>query len=108
MLSHLQLSYAAVILFRYSDLVRSQAGIGIGGVLLVSLGVGSGLGLSALLGLTFNATTSQIVPFLALGLGVDSMFLLAHTYAEHVVNPAIAHEVSKSSAEKNESVVSAK
>ena len=39
------------------------------------------LGLAALLGLPFNAASTQIVPFLALPLGADSMFLLIHTFS---------------------------
>ena len=73
--------YAIVSLYRWGDKVRSQAGLGLGGVLLVALNVGAGLGLAALLGLAFNAASTQIVPFLALGLGVDSMFLLIHTFS---------------------------
>merc|ERR550532_519986 len=73
--------YAVVSLYRWGDKVRSQAGLGLGGVLLVALNVGAGLGLAALLGLAFNAASTQIVPFLALGLGVDSMFLLIHTFS---------------------------
>lgn len=69
-------------LYRWSDCVRSQAALGVGGVLLVAVSVASGLGLCALLDIAFNAATSQIVPFLALGLGVDAMFLLAQTYLE--------------------------
>ena len=61
--------------------MRSQAGLGLGGVLLVALNVGAGLGMASILGISFNAASTQIVPFLALGLGVDSMFLLIHTYA---------------------------
>ena len=76
-------------------MVRSQAALGIAGVILVTLTVAGGLGLCALLGLTFNASTTQIVPFLALGLGVDAMFLLAHTHAEHA-NSDIAYEVRNS------------
>ena len=84
--------YAGLALFRWSDVVRSQAALGIAGVLLVTITVAGGLGLCAFLGLTFNASTTQIVPFLALGLGVDAMFLLAHTYAEHESSD-IAYEV---------------
>ena len=81
-------------LFRWTDLVRSQAALGLSGVLLVTITVAGGLGLCAFLGLTFNASTTQIVPFLALGLGVDAMFLLTHTYAEQLYNANIAYEVS--------------
>ena len=68
-------------MFRRGDLVRSQSGLGVAGVLLVILTIGPGLGLCALIGIHFNAATTQIVPFLALGLGVDSMFLLIHTFS---------------------------
>ena len=61
--------------------MRSQAGLGLAGVLLVAMNVSAGLGLAALIGIHFNAATTQIVPFLALGLGVDSMFLLIHTFS---------------------------
>jgi patched 1 protein len=54
--------------------------------MLVCATVAAGLGFCALLGIPFNATTTQIVPFLALGLGVHDMFLLTHTYAELSVN----------------------
>ena len=37
-------------------------------------------GLIALCGYKFNATMTQALPFLALGLGVDDLFLLLHAY----------------------------
>merc|ERR550532_1602700 len=73
--------YAVASLYRWTDGVRSQAGLGLAGVLLVAMNVSAGLGLAALIGIHFNAATTQIVPFLALGLGVDSMFLLIHTFS---------------------------
>ncbi|XP_023725439.1 protein patched [Cryptotermes secundus] len=76
------LAYAGVSQLRWHDPVRSQAGVSLAGVLLVSMTVAAGLGFCALLGIAFNASTTQIVPFLALGLGVDDMFLLTHMYAE--------------------------
>lgn len=78
--------YAGIALLRWRDLVRSQSGVAIAGVMLVCTTVAAGLGFCALLGIPFNAATTQIVPFLALGLGVHDMFLLTHTYAELSVN----------------------
>lgn len=62
------------------------------GVMLICATVAAGLGFCALLGISFNATTTQIVPFLALGLGVHDMFLLTHTYAELSVNEVPSSE----------------
>lgn len=44
----------------------------------------SGLGCTLLIGIDFNATTTQILPFLLLSLGVDEMFLLLNKYREIV------------------------
>ncbi|XP_076289551.1 protein patched isoform X3 [Lasioglossum baleicum] len=82
----MMLFYAGIVLLRWKDPVRSQAGVGIAGVMLICATVAAGLGFCALLGIPFNAATTQIVPFLALGLGVHDMFLLTHTYAELSVN----------------------
>ena len=71
-------------LFKWSDLIRSQSGLGISGVLLVTMTVSAGLGFCAILGISFNASTTQIVPYLALGLGVNSIFLLTHNYDEQL------------------------
>ncbi|XP_018056844.1 PREDICTED: protein patched [Atta colombica] len=88
----LMLLYAGVALFRWKDPVRSQSGVGMAGVMLICATVAAGLGFCALLGIPFNATTTQIVPFLALGLGVHDMFLLTHTYAELSVNEVPSNE----------------
>ncbi|KAG5322403.1 PTC protein, partial [Pseudoatta argentina] len=88
----LMLLYAGVALFRWKDPVRSQSGVGMAGVMLICATVAAGLGFCALLGIPFNATTTQIVPFLALGLGVHDMFLLTHTYAELSVNEVPSSE----------------
>jgi len=58
-----QLVYAGVSLLRWHDPVQSQAGVGLAGVLLVSITVAAGLGFCALLGIAFNASTTQVCPF---------------------------------------------
>ncbi|XP_052102126.1 protein patched homolog 1-like [Mytilus californianus] len=79
----LMIIYACVSLLKWNNAVQSQSGIGIAGVLLIALSVAAGLGICCVLGIPFNAATTQIIPFLALGLGVDDMFLIAHTYSEN-------------------------
>uniref|UniRef100_A0A674PAP5 Patched 2 n=1 Tax=Takifugu rubripes TaxID=31033 RepID=A0A674PAP5_TAKRU len=77
----LMLAYACMTLLRW-DSTKSQGAVGLAGVLLMALSVAAGLGLCSLLGLSFNAATTQVLPFLALGIGVDDMFLLAHSFRE--------------------------
>ncbi|KAI1720235.1 patched family domain-containing protein [Ditylenchus destructor] len=60
--------------------VKSSCYLAIIGVLIVTYSSLAGLGLCTLMGIHFNAATTQIVPFLTLGLGIDDMFLLLHNY----------------------------
>lgn len=55
----LQLAYACLTMLRW-DCAKSQGAVGLAGVLLVTLSVAAGLGLCSLLGITFNAATTQV------------------------------------------------
>uniref|UniRef100_A0AC34F965 SSD domain-containing protein n=1 Tax=Panagrolaimus sp. ES5 TaxID=591445 RepID=A0AC34F965_9BILA len=70
--------------------VNSTAGLAIAGVLCVTFASVSGLGLATWFGIEFNAATTQIVPFLTLGVGVDSIFLLLHNYPLVASNPKLS------------------
>ncbi|XP_076859731.1 protein patched homolog 1 isoform X2 [Brachyhypopomus gauderio] len=87
----LMLAYACLTMLRW-DCARSQGAVGLAGVLLVTLSVAAGLGLCSLIGISFNAATTQVLPFLALGVGVDDVFLLAHAFSETGQNKRIPFE----------------
>lgn len=75
-------SYAFCTLIRWRDPVKGQSSVGVAGVLLIGFSTAAGLGLCAILGIVFNAASTQVVPFLALGLGVDHIFMLTSAYSE--------------------------
>ncbi|GCB64590.1 protein patched homolog 1 isoform X1 [Scyliorhinus torazame] len=87
----LMLAYACLTMLRW-DSAKSQGAVGLAGVLLVALSVAAGLGLCSLIGISFNAATTQVLPFLALGVGVDDVFLLAHAFSETGHNKKIPFE----------------
>lgn len=74
--------YAFCTMIRWRDPVKGQSSVGVAGVLLIGFSTAAGLGLCAILGIVFNAASTQVVPFLALGLGVDHIFMLTAAYAE--------------------------
>lgn len=81
----IMLCYAGACLGSFKDRgVQSAAGLGIIGVLVVTFASLAGLGASTQMGIEFNAATTQIVPFLTLGVGVDDMFLLVSSYRDTV------------------------
>ena len=57
---YFQLFYACVSLLKWNNVVQSQSGIGIAGVLLVALTVAAGLGITSVLRIAFNASTTQV------------------------------------------------
>ncbi|PAV61734.1 hypothetical protein WR25_11154 isoform D [Diploscapter pachys] len=72
--------------------IQSNVALAIVGVIIVTFCSISGLGFSTLLGINFNAATTQVVPFLSLGLGIDDMFLLLHNYDE-IINTVHRNEM---------------
>ncbi|KAF8360928.1 ptc-3 [Pristionchus pacificus] len=72
--------------------IQSNVHLAIWGVVWVTFSSISGLGFATLLGINFNAATTQVVPFLSLGLGIDDMFLLLHNYDE-ISNIVRKHEM---------------
>ncbi|XP_060694432.1 protein patched homolog 1 isoform X3 [Hemiscyllium ocellatum] len=54
----LMLAYACLTMLRW-DSAKSQGAVGLAGVLLVALSVAAGLGLCSLIGISFNAATTQ-------------------------------------------------
>ncbi|KAK4807185.1 hypothetical protein QYF61_024305 [Mycteria americana] len=87
----LMLAYACLTMLRW-DCAKSQGAVGLAGVFLVALSVAAGLGLCSLIGISFNAATTQVLPFLALGVGVDDVFLLVHAFSETGQNKRIPFE----------------
>ncbi|KAJ3594314.1 hypothetical protein NHX12_003621 [Muraenolepis orangiensis] len=85
-LNDIMKSFSDVSVIRVAGGYLLMGAVGLAGVLLVALSVAAGLGLCSLLGLSFNAATTQVLPFLALGIGVDDMFLLAHSFTEAGIN----------------------
>lgn len=53
-------------------------------MLVVGGAVFASLGLSCYFGIDFTPVSTAVVPFLALGIGVDDMFVLLRTYAREV------------------------
>lgn len=91
-------SYIVMVLYAAFSLsatpcggAESRIGVGLAGICIVGLAVASSFGLAGLLDIPFNPTSTQVLPFLALGLGVDDMFVLAHhfkAYGSSAVDPA--------------------
>ena len=86
--------YTGLVLYCWSNSVKSQAGLGLSGVFLVIITVAGGLGASALIGIPFNPSTTQILPFIALGTGVNAMFIMTQTYSELLQSAILPEEVS--------------
>jgi patched 1 len=91
------LIYTAAVLYRFDDPVNGQSSVGVFGVILLTVTTIAGLGFCALLGIPFNAATTQVVPFLSLGLGVDHIFILLHAYATSGGNEQTGQVLKKAS-----------
>jgi patched 1 protein/patched 2 protein len=58
-------------------------------MVVVSLSILAGFGLTAAVGIKFTPLAGSVVPFLALGLGIDDIFVLVTILRSHLTNPQL-------------------
>ena len=68
-----------LLIYFYAFVTTGLSLLALGGVSLVLLGTVGGIGLSLGFGVSLNATSVNVLPFLMLGLGVDDMFIFHRT-----------------------------
>ncbi|OWF43470.1 Niemann-Pick C1 protein [Mizuhopecten yessoensis] len=69
-------------------LVDSKILLGLAGVTIVLLSVGASIGFFSFLGIPATLIIAEVVPFLALAVGVDNIFILVQSYQRDVRPPS--------------------
>jgi hypothetical protein len=77
----LMILYVGTSLLGWKSNVRSHFCLGIGGVVAMAFAVVTSLGAAAWFGVLFTPVATNVAPFIALGIGVDDMLVIAHEYA---------------------------
>uniref|UniRef100_A0A7M5VCP8 SSD domain-containing protein n=2 Tax=Clytia hemisphaerica TaxID=252671 RepID=A0A7M5VCP8_9CNID len=72
--------YSIFTLKRWSSTIYSYGGLGLIGVVCAVASVFAGLCLASFSRMSLNTISVQVLPFLALGLGLDNIYLMARTY----------------------------
>ena len=73
--------YVGGSLLGWKSNVRSHFWLGISGVVIIALAVGTSLGLAGWFGVMFTPLVTNVAPFVAVGIGIDDMLVIAHEYA---------------------------
>jgi len=72
--------FAALAALNLSNGFLSRSEVSAMGVLLVLLSVAASIGLGSLMNITLSPNVIQVLPFIALGFGVDDMFVLLFSF----------------------------
>lgn len=76
--------YVGIALGKFPHPVYSRVGLTIAGMLVVILSVTASLGIAGFLGWSITLIVSDVLPFLVLAIGVDSMFILVKEFNAHI------------------------
>jgi hypothetical protein len=81
--------YSVIAFINIRDPVHSHTMLVLMGMVVVSLSILAGFGLTAAVGIKFTPLAGSVVPFLALGLGIDDIFVLVTILRSHLTNPQL-------------------
>lgn len=80
------MAYVCIVSANFTHVVYSQVRIACLGVIVIATATAASLGLSAFMGVKFIPTSGNVVPFLALGIGVDDLLVLLAAFRKAAVS----------------------
>jgi hypothetical protein len=78
------LVYAGATMFNASSLVHSHAGLIVWGVVCILLSTAAAIGFSGYVNIKSSPITTNVVPFLSIGVGVDDLFVIMGAYSQEM------------------------
>lgn len=72
--------YVGLTMLKISNAVESHFVLGVVGVVVIALATFTSIMLSSWFGIKSTPVVTQVIPFVALGIGVDDMLVLAQAY----------------------------
>ena len=87
------LVYAFLVYTNYRNSVYSHGFLSAGSVIIIAFSTAASLGLTAWFGIRFSPISSNVIPFIALGIGIDDAFVIITAYTREVVNGGTARDI---------------
>ncbi|KAG0620497.1 hypothetical protein M758_4G220800 [Ceratodon purpureus] len=81
--------YAFIAFLNFRNPVHSHTSLALVGLAVVAFAVLAGFGLTALCDIPFSPLAGSVVPFLALGLGIDDVFVLVNILRNFLEDPKL-------------------
>ncbi|KAL2613615.1 hypothetical protein R1flu_025307 [Riccia fluitans] len=81
--------YAYLAFVNFKRPVHSHTWVTLTGLAVVTLSILSGFGFTAMIGIKFSPLAGGVVPFLALGLGIDDVFVLVNIMRNYLEDPRL-------------------
>ncbi|EGD73466.1 hypothetical protein PTSG_05169 [Salpingoeca rosetta] len=82
------LAYVMLVSANFRNAIYSHAWIAFAGVVLITASTAAALGFSAYCGIDFTPISSNVVPFVALGVGIDDVLVILAAFGNAVLRPA--------------------
>jgi hypothetical protein len=85
--------YTFLVFTNFGNSVYSHGMVAMISVFVIAFSTAASLGLTAWLGIRFSPISSNVIPFMALGIGIDDAFVIITAYMHEVANGGTARDI---------------
>ena len=87
------IAYTWLVFTNFGHSVYSHGMVAVISVFVIAFSTVASLGLTAWFGIRFSPISSNVIPFMALGIGIDDAFVIITAYMHEVTNGGTAREI---------------